>query len=70
MTKTDVLQNLLDTAVAREALQLSTLNNGLQSAVDDPRPAFADAASKAADALIQTRTRIAGLQALIAEVAP
>ena len=70
MTPLEIVAAQLEAATAREALELSTLNNALDTASTDARPVFTDAASRAASALIQTRMMIAGLTTLVAEMTP
>lgn len=70
MTSIEVLTQIKDDATAREALELATVRNALDTASADARPVFADAAERAARALIQTRTLIAGLTVLVAEMTP
>lgn len=70
MTSIEVLTQIKDAATAREALELSTLNNALQTASDDSRPVFTDAASRVAENLVTTRALIAGLTTLIEELTP
>jgi hypothetical protein len=70
MTSLELVTAMLNTATAREALEASTLVNALATASDDDRPAFADAASHAAENLILTRDRIAGLTTLVAAMTP
>ena len=70
MTQLEVLTQIKDDAVAREALELSTLNNALQTASTDTRPVFTDAATRVAENLVTTRALIAGLTTLVAEMTP
>ena len=70
MTPIEVLTQIKDAAVAREALEVSTLTNALDTASDDTRPVFTDAASRAAENLVTTRALIAGLTTLVAEMTP
>ena len=70
MNPIEVLTQIKATAVAREALELSTLNNALQTASDDDRPVFTDAATRVAESLVTTRALIAGLTTLVAEMTP
>lgn len=70
MTPLEIVAAQLEAATAREALELSTLNNALDTASADARPVFADAASRAAENLVTTRALIAGLTVLVAEMTP
>jgi hypothetical protein len=70
MTPLELVTAQLEAVTAREVAELATLGNALQTASDDSRPVFADAASRAASSLIQTRTLIAGLTTLIEELTP
>ncbi len=70
LTPLDVLDAMHSAAVARAAAELATLNNALQTASDDPRPAFGEAASRIAEDLTNTRGLVASLAVLIAELTP
>lgn len=70
MTPIELVTAQLEAATAREALELSTLNNALDTASTDPRPVFSEAAHRAAENLVTTRTLIAGLTTLVAEMTP
>lgn len=70
MTALEILESFATAATARETLQLSALNNALQTASDDTRPVFTAAAEIAARDLLHTRAYQAGLAALITELTP
>lgn len=70
LSQLDVLDAIHTAAIAREVSELATLNNAMQTAADNPNPAFSEAADRAAAALISTRAKIAGLATLIAEMTP
>lgn len=67
-TQIEILESFATAATAREAAQLATLQNGLDTASTDSRPTFSEAAEKAARDLLETRVYQAGLAALINEM--
>lgn len=70
LTKLQMLDAMHTTAVTRESAEAATLQNALATAAADPNPAFSEAASSAAENLTKTRSLIAGLATLIAEMTP
>ena len=68
MTPLEVLTAMRDTAIAREALQLASVRNALDTAADYT-PAFSAAAANAVRELLDTRRYIAGLNTLLEELA-
>ena len=70
MTALEILESFATAAAAREAAQLATLQNVLDTASTDSRPVFSEAAERVARDLLETRAYQAGLAALITELTP
>ena len=70
MTALEILESFATAAAAREAAQLATLQNGLDTASTDARPVFSEAAERVARDLLETRAYQTGLAALITELTP